>query len=475
MNTSILLQNNPDVRAKVLLIRSACDVASLSLSEAEKDYVSQSLESSPKKVVVLNSYVSLLFICQLDSNEAMPSCLETYRKNGAFITKTLNEHKMEAVGVEGSAETPDVVLLALLEGMVLANYQFLKYKSVKKRNSLQSIYWAEGMVAEDALLRCQAAMEAVCWARDLVNEPVNHLNAVDLSEMMSQAICEAGGKAEVLDLKQIEALKMGGLLAVNAGSVDPPTFSILEWKPEQTRSKKPVVLVGKGIVYDSGGYNLKTGTFMATMKHDMAGAAAVAATVLAASRAKLPVHLIALVPATDNRLHGNAHVPDGVITMFDGTTVEIVNTDAEGRLVLADALAFAKRYDPMVVFDFATLTGAAKRAIGPNASVVMGNNADAVYAEIERCGFETQERVVRFPLWDDYRKQIKSDIADIRNSGGAEAGAITAGKFLEHFTDYPWLHFDIAGTAFSDKGSDYCVPGGTGVGVRLLMRYLSRF
>lgn len=474
MNTTILFQNNPDVKARVLLIRSKSDVAFLSLTEAEKDYVSQSLDSSPKKVVVLNNYVSLLFVCQLDTKEPMPSCLEVFRKNGAFITKTLNEHKRECVGVEGPIEALDIVL-ALLEGMVLANYQFFKYKSGGERNSLRNIYVAGGMVTEEALHRCQVVMEAVCWARDLVNEPVNHLNATNLSEQMSGAVCEAGGSAEVLDKRQIEELKMGGLLAVNAGSIDPPTFSVLEWKPENAHNEKPVVLVGKGIVYDSGGYNLKTGSFMATMKHDMAGAATVAATVVAAAKAKLPVHLVALVPATDNRLHGNAHVPDDVITMFDGTTVEIVNTDAEGRLVLADALAYAKRYDPMVVFDFATLTGAAKRAIGAQASVVMGKDADEVFDEVERCGFETHERVVRFPLWDDYLKQIKSDVADLRNSGGVEAGAITAGKFLEHFTDYPWLHFDIAGTAFSEKGSDYSAPGGTGVGIRLLMRYLSRF
>lgn len=474
MNMKIFLQNKADARAKVFIVNSIQEIEKISLTGAEKAYVLQRFDSFPGNVAVVNRLGSILFICLNDTKASLSEQKEACRKKGACIAKLLNENKFETVFVDNVIDH-SACILALTEGLALASYQFLKYKTSKECHTLGAVYLSEGSASWEALSRLRAVVDAVCWSRDLVNEPVNYLNAVGLSGAISEKVQEAGGKAEVLDRRQIEELGMGGLLAVNAGSVDPPTFTILEWKPEKARNEKPVVLVGKGIVYDSGGYNLKTGVFMATMKHDMAGAATVAATVVAAANAKLPVHLVALIPATDNRLHGNAHVPDDVITMFDGTTVEIVNTDAEGRLVLADALTYAKRYDPLVVFDFATLTGAAKRAIGSQASVVMGKDADSVYAEIERCGFETHERVVRFPLWEEYGKLIKSDIADLRNSGGAEAGAITAGKFLEHFVEYPWLHFDIAGTAFSEKGFEYCPPGGTGVGVRLLMRYFSGF
>jgi len=269
---------------------------------------------------------------------------------------------------------------------------------------------------------------------------------------------------------------MGGLLAVNKGSVDAATFSIMEWKPKNAKNKKPIVLVGKGVVYDTGGLSLKpTPNSMDIMKCDMGGAAAVAGAVYAVAQAKLPVHVVALIPATDNRPGGNAYAPGDVVTMFDGTKVEVLNTDAEGRMLLADALSYAKKYKPELVFDAATLTGSAMRAIGSYGTVIMGTAKDSVFKKIETSGKETYERVVRFPFWDEYADELKSEIADITNLGGANAGAITAGKFLEHFTDYPWVHFDIAAPAWQYSNSGYLKKGGTGVGVRLFFNFLKNY
>ena len=242
---------------------------------------------------------------------------------------------------------------------------------------------------------------------------------------------------------------MGGVLAVNSGSFTDPSFSILEWKPANAVNEQPIVLVGKGIVYDTGGLSLKpTPNSMDLMKSDMAGSAAVIGGIYAIAQAKLNVHVIALIPATDNRPGNNAYAPGDVITMYDGTTVEVLNTDAEGRLILADALHYAKQYNPMLVLDFATLTGAAVRAIGKEGIVCMGTADEATKSTMKQAGQQQYERLVEFPLWAEYGEQLKSSIADITNLGGPTAGAITAGKFLEHFTDYPWMHFDIAGSAF---------------------------
>lgn len=211
---------------------------------------------------------------------------------------------------------------------------------------------------------------------------------------------------------------------------------------------------------------------METMKCDMAGSAAAAGIMLAAAKSKLPLHLIALVPATDNRVNGNAYVPGDVITMFDGTTVEVLNTDAEGRLILADALSYAKKFNPQLAVTFATLTGAASRAIGSQGIAAMQTKAEEAFQQFTESGFRVHERLAAFPMWEEYKEQLKSEIADLKNIGGPEAGMITAAKFLEHFTDYPFVHFDIAGPAFLEKRDSYRGTGGTGVGIRLVMDYL---
>jgi leucyl aminopeptidase len=278
----------------------------------------------------------------------------------------------------------------------------------------------------------------------------------------------------VLDKVQIEALGMGGLLGVNRGSQDPPTFNILEWRPKKAVNKAPILLVGKGVVFDTGGLSLKpTPHSMDYMKSDMAGGAAVAGALHAAAKLDLPVHVIGLIPATDNRPGERAVAPGDVLRMHSGLTVEVMNTDAEGRLILADALSFGEKYAPEIVVDIATLTGSAARAIGTYGTVVMGTADDKAFERLARAGEETYERIARFPFWEEYDQELDSDIADLKNLGSDLAGATTAGKFLARFTTRPYIHLDIAGPAFLHKQDSYRGKGGTGVGVRLLTRFLA--
>lgn len=362
-------------------------------------------------------------------------------------------------------------ILNLAEGLALANYQFNRFFTKPKNNLLETIL-VHNEIDDEKITELNNTIRSVYWARNAVNTPVNGLNAVQLSDEIVNLGKEAGFSVQVLEKTQIESLKMGGLLAVNKGSIDPPTFTIAEYKPKEVKNKKPIVLVGKGVVYDTGGLSLKpTPGSMDTMKSDMAGAAAVVGAIYLTALQQLPLHIIALIPATDNRPGGNAYTPGDVITMFDGTTVEVLNTDAEGRMILADALAYAGKFDPEIVIDAATLTGAAVRAIGTEASIIMGNAKNSYFESLEKAGVETWERVVRFPFWDDYKEHMKSRIADLKNIGTSNAGMISAGKFLEHFCKSPYIHMDVAGPTWLDSKENYRGAGGTGAGVRLLYKF----
>lgn len=399
--------------------------------------------------------------------------LENYRVSGAKLTPVINEHKIHSLMLIDADNYPEEIL-AFAEGLALANYQFIKYKKApaEKLNSLNNIDLYSSNVDEKEVDLLNIIIDGTCKCRDLVNEPVAYLNAVKLAEEIELMGEKSGAKVEVLNKKKIESLKMGGLLAVNKGSVDPPTFTIMEWKPKNAVNQKPYVFVGKGVVYDTGGMNIKTADYMNNMKCDMAGAATMVSAVYTIASAKLPVHVIGLIPATDNRLNGNAYVNGDIITMFDGTKVEVINTDAEGRMILADALSYAKKLNPTLVIDAATLTGAAMRAIGKYGIVGMQAKADNEFKKLRSSGDNTSERVVEFPLWKEYGELIKSEVGDIKNLGGTDGGAITAGKFLEHFTDYPYIHLDIAGPAFVEKSYKYWPAGGTGIGVRLLFDFV---
>ncbi|GIV34013.1 MAG: putative cytosol aminopeptidase [Chitinophagales bacterium] len=399
---------------------------------------------------------------------------EAWRKHAAKASSSCEEQGVASLTVRNLTGDPHVVTL-VAEGLLLSCYRFLKYRtgSAYRPNTLKEIRLLKDEADEKAIHETELIATATLKARDLVNEPLSYLTAEQLSREIRAMGKEAGFKVQVFNKAQIKKLKMGGLLAVNQGSPNPPTFNILEWKPPRPRNKQPYVLVGKGVVFDTGGLSLKpTPGSMDMMKCDMAGAAAVACAIYAVARARLPVHVVGLIPATENRPGGNAYAPGDVLTMHNGTTVEVLNTDAEGRLILADALSYARRYRPQLVIDLATLTGAAARAIGPEGIVFMGTASEAVKKALSESGYRVYERLVEFPLWDEYENYLKSDIADIKNIGGPNAGAITAGMFLKKFTDYPWLHLDIAGPAFLDKPDGYRPKNGSGVGVRLLFDFL---
>lgn len=366
---------------------------------------------------------------------------------------------------------------AFIEGFLLSNYQFLRFfkDADAKKYKLEQLFMVS-TITEKEIDELQNLIEAVYWARDRVNEPVSHLDAVQLAHEIEKLGVAHQYKVEVLHKNKIESLKMGGLLAVNKGSTTPPTFTIIEYKPENAKNAKPIVLVGKGVVYDTGGLSLKpTPHSMDSMKSDMAGAACMVATIDALAQNKIPIYVIGLIPATDNRPGLEAYTPGDVIHMFDGTTVEVLNTDAEGRMILADALAYANKYKPELVIDAATLTGAAVRALGTKTTISMGNAKDKYFKKLYESGMATHDRVFRLPFWDEWYEEMKSDIADLKNIGGANAGMITAGKFLEHFVKYPYIHLDIAGPAYLESPDSYQGKGGTGAGVRLLYDFLKNW
>ncbi len=448
---------------------------SLSLTPAEIRYLNKKVKDDEKSIVI-NQLSRLVLIKIKDEKKTGYSLAESLRIEGSSFAGLLNKHKYSEVQVI-DLNGDDANTLAVAEGLALTNYQFLKYKKdiQKETNSLTVVNVIVDKKHATTISELNNTIEGTCFARDLVNEPQSYLTAEQFSKEMQALGKKAGFDVEVLNKAKIKALKMGGLLAVNLGSQLPPTFNVMEYKPKNAKNKNPYVLVGKGVVYDTGGLSLKpTANSMDYMKCDMGGGAAVVGTMYAIAKSKLPIYVVGLVPATDNRPGENAYCPGDVLTMMDGQTVEMLNADAEGRLILADALHYAKRYKPELTIDLATLTGAAAAAIGGYGIVAMGNANDSVKNQLKDCGNNVYERLVEFPLWDEYGDLLKSDISDFKNIGGPVAGAITAGKFLEKFIDYPWMHFDIAGPAFTHKPDKYRGNGGTGVGVRLLVDFLKR-
>lgn len=473
MHTTIQLKNKHSNNKSVLyLANKKTDWKSLSFDKKEIDYINKKI-AAKENLILVNQLTRLAYIQLIEEVESKdePQQLEMLRGAGNKVCTAINAHKYTDIELQ-SLVGNDELLLAIAEGCALSNYQFIKYKSEQDLNTLKNIVVVSTLIKKPAIAELEILVDAVCKARNLVNEPQSHLNAIGFADEMKKMGKAASFKVEILNKKQIEVLKMGGLLAVNKGSQTPPTFTIMEYKPKKAINKKPIVLVGKGVVYDTGGLSLKPTAGMDTMKCDMAGGALVAATMYAVAKAQLNVHVIALVPATDNRPGENAYAPGDVIKMYDGKTVEMLNADAEGRMILADALAYAKKYKPELVMDFATLTGAAAAAIGSYGIVCMGTADEATKLNLKLCGNQVHERLVEFPFWDDYAKLLKSDIADIKNIGGPVAGAITAGKFLEKFVDYPWMHFDIAGPAYNSAADSYRPKNGTGVGVRLMFQFL---
>ena len=453
------------------------EAAADDLSAAARQYVNTAL-AGDQKLVHLNHFSHHHYFVVLADKPTPAQVAEQLRRAGHTLHGLLKAEKTVEFFIQNLSATPNAALL-LAEGLALTAYQFEGYKTDEKSRkapALTHVYLVDKAATVAQIHELDGLLQGVMLARDLVNAPLNKLNAVQFAERMAQAGDEAGYTTDILDLAKIEALRMGGLLAVNFGSPEPPTFSILEYKPANATNAKPYVLVGKGVVFDTGGLSLKpTPNSMDLMKCDMAGGAAVAGTLFALAKNQVPLHVIGLVPATDNRPGGLAYAPGDVITMHSGLTVEVKNTDAEGRLLLADALSFAKRYEPGLVIDLATLTGAAVRALATEASASMGTAEPATMQKLAEAGYATHERLVEFPLWDEYADHIKSDIADLSNLGKGEAGHISAAKFLERFAEgYPWIHLDIAGPAYLTAAESYRGKGGTGTGVRLLYEFLTK-
>lgn len=426
---------------------------------------------------IMNSYKYVFILSDSTSKKELWWKKEDFRKAGSDlynISNSTSSKNVDLIAEDVSSE----LAYSFVEGFTLSSYRFNRYFTNKENNSnkVDNLNIISSLTKKD-LDELSIIIENVFFARDLVNTPVQDMTSEILADnFKSRASKIKNVKIKLLKKKDIEKEGMGGLLAVNRGSIDPPTFSILEYKHPKAKNKKPIVLVGKGVVYDTGGLSLKpTPDSMDYMKSDMGGSAVVSSTFFAIAQAELPLHVVTLVPSTDNRPGGNAYTPGDVITMYSGQTVEVLNTDAEGRMILADALHYAKRYKPEMVVDAATLTGAAAVAFGKYGLVAMGNVKSEAIAKLKESGFDTFERVCEMPFWDDYSELLKSEIADMKNVGGREAGAITAGKFLEKFTDYPYLHLDIAGPTFSKKPDSYRLIGASGFGVRLLFNYFKNY
>ena len=452
----------------ILICDKKSNLKSFDFSKLELIFIAKQ-QKEKKEIVVINQYNRMIFVVTPKKEKNTNQHQENCRMLGDQLQGSLKEEKsVLIVDVKGNQRE----VLAITEGMALANYTFTTHKTEEKPNKLETIYLCKNANKKD-IDELQNIIDSVYLTRDLVNEPFSHLTAKDLANAAKIAGKNSGFKTTIFSKKKIESLKMGGLLAVNKGSIDEPTFSIMEWKPKKAKNKKPIILVGKGIVYDTGGLSLKpTPNSMDLMKTDMGGAGTVIGAMHAIAANKIPIYVIALVPATDNRPSGNAYAPGDVIYMHDGTSVEVLNTDAEGRLVLADALSFAKKYKPELVIDLATLTGAAAYSVGHFGIVSMHEGAEKEHANLRKIGEQTHERLAEMPFWSDYDKLIKSDVADIKNLGGLFGGAITAGKFLAHFADYPWIHLDIAGPTFTKAKYGYRGKGATGMGVRLLYQFI---
>jgi leucyl aminopeptidase len=392
------------------------------------------------------------------------------------------------VGVETIAMVPPAcdlglaeVAQAITEGVLLGLYTLKAYKTVfeddARQESLRELHLLAASGKDQQALaqgveQGRIIAEAVTLARDLANRPGNEVNPSYLAATAQDIARQTSLRCTIFQQADLEELKMGCLLGVAQGSTQPPVLIMLDHAPHGT-SEPPIVLVGKGITFDSGGISIKPAANMEDMKMDMAGGAAVLGTMQALAQLHYPRRVVGLVPASENLPSGSAVKPGDILRAMSGKTVEVINTDAEGRLVLADALAYAvAELKPTHIIDLATLTGAVVVALGTHATGMMGTDEEMMQ-RLRAAGERSAERVWQLPMYEEYSKQIRSDLADIKNTGGREAGSITGGAFLKEFVGKtPWVHLDIAGTAWTREGNPYVPKGATGVGIRLLLETL---
>lgn len=408
--------------------------------------------------------------------------LEQVRKAAAAAIKKARDLQARRVASivhgAGIARLPvGLATQAVLEGSLLALYQYDAGKQEKetpsKIDSFSIVEFNEDKLEaiRQAVDVSQAIIAGVNVARDLVNEPPNVATPTRMSQVARQIAGDHNLRAVVGDRAWAAEQKMGAFLAVASGAGEKPQFIVVEHNGER-EDLDTIVLVGKGITFDTGGISIKSSKDMGDMKADMAGAAAVLGTMKTVGMLDLPLRIIGIAPCTENMPDAHAYRPADVVTASNGKTIEVISTDAEGRMILADALVYAGRYNPRAVIDLATLTGAAVVALGENVAAGLFSTDDWLREQLVTAGATTHERVWPLPLWEDYREAIKSEIADMKNSGGRYGGVGASAMFLNGFTDYPWAHLDIAGVAANKKGNAYIPAGATGFGVRLLVEFL---
>ena len=401
---------------------------------------------------------------------------ETARRAGAWGIQKARQLKTKRAALS----IPDAELIRwMVEGAVLANYQYLGQKTIDaQRNTIETLHVIvneDNKTNKSAAQTGQAFAEGTAIARDLANLPPNICTPDYLAQRAEQLGETNGFQVKVLGRQQMQTLKMGALLAVAQGSATEPRFIIMEYTHPSCQNKPPLVLIGKGITFDTGGYSLKTAEGMVSMKGDMSGGAAVIGAMYTIAKLKLLVRVVGLVPAADNLVSRDAYRPSDVVTASNGKTIEIVSTDAEGRLLLADALVYAKRYNPEAVVDIATLTGSMGLALG---DVMAGyySTDETLAAQLEQAASASAEHLWRMPLVSDYFKPLQSDTADMKNSGGTAGrygGANIAAQFLKQFVDYPrWAHIDMAGVMTSSGDIPYAPKGASGFGARLLAAWV---
>ncbi len=392
-------------------------------------------------------------------------CRALRKLNCHKIATTLHGASMASIGLEASAE-------AIAEGAILGLYSFSKYKKPEYEDIDEILIVAkegeEVPTIKSAIDKGKAVAQATNMARDMVNEPANYMTPSRMAEVAKEIATKYDLGLKIFDREDMEAMGMGALLGVAKGSNQPPKLIVLSYKGDEG-SQKTMGFLGKGITFDSGGISIKASEGMEEMKDDMAGAAAVMTALGAIAQLKPKINVTAVIPTTENLPSGTALKPGDILKAMNGKTIEVISTDAEGRLILADALSYAAKQGVSPLIDLATLTGACRIALGTFYSGLFGNNQELI-DKVRKAAERTGERMWQMPMPEEYKEQNKSDIADIKNAGNRIGGAITAALFLAEFVDnVPWVHIDIAGTAFSSKESGYIAKGATGVGVRTLV------
>jgi len=389
------------------------------------------------------------------------------RRAGGVFAGIIKKRKIRTAELISAYDYQDCIS-AFIEGIILGGYSFDRFKTEKiDKHSLRLILNDDLRTNKKEIDKSIVLAEAACFARDLINTPANFLTPTAYASQARALAKKYGIKIRIYGPREITAMNMGAIMGVAKGSEQPPR--LINWFYNGSKKNDPpIVLVGKGVTFDTGGISLKSNEGMIDMKNDMAGSAAVISQMMVLGRLKPRINVVGIVPAVENMPSGRALKPSDIITASDGQTIEVLNTDAEGRLILADGLCFAHKFNPKAIIDIATLTGAVKYALGTKTAGILGTNDDLVEM-IYLIGQRTSEKVWQLPLWDEYYEQIKSEMADMKNTGGRPAGTITAAAFLSKFVkDIPWAHIDIAAVDNMESSHPYLTKGATGFGVRLL-------